>query len=444
MPGLAACLDTFTVPHAWYTADSYNAAQPSIEERAAWIKAVQRMLDVSDGLDAGAEPNARLGPCNAIHLPSALSSTYAVGTAHGHCVLYEIQAPCGVYARGWGWMAVPALAGESEKWWTTNTNSKLLQSKTSQRRKKLHISAPHPGYDLGTPEQAAGVYAASGARSLLVAGRKRTSYLTESTCVRAPAMSTSDEESSKTPDWGRGKEAYWMTDPAHNDQTLQPHPHSTRLLTPPLGWRVHYAMSSPSPSSPMSGPPSGSDSHTLSKEQLCALHSNKAQPQGKHGLVRMPQFRHTQRRGAISLPTTSTCALTASRNVVGRVQESVSDRGQRQENGSVMYKEQHGQIYVFENVTISPSTIFDSWSSLACMSRDTSTRNIHTSNTSSTALPTSLVKFPTCRSRRMPLLVWNSAPRRLQTGKAIGRLLWSCRARSSTPTLPLPCSGFSI
>lgn len=182
LPALAACLDTFTVPHDWYTAATYAAAQPDSgwmagAEREAWVQTVRGLLDADD--------------CSFVRIPPALASTYQVGAFRGHCVLYESRAPCGVYARGWGWMAVPVA------------KKRFRYSRSPDPvRNKLHIAAPHPGYDLGTPEQAAGVYEASGARSLLVAGRKRTAYLAESGCVRGTTG---------------GKEAYWMTDPAHND-----------------------------------------------------------------------------------------------------------------------------------------------------------------------------------------------------------------------------------
>jgi hypothetical protein len=91
------------------------------------------------------------------------------------------NARCGTYLKGWGFMVVPA--------------SRVAVSRS------VHISAPHPGYDLGTVEQAASIFENTGSKSLLVPGRTRTAFLKSSDCI-VPVSARQD---------------YFMTDPAHNN-----------------------------------------------------------------------------------------------------------------------------------------------------------------------------------------------------------------------------------
>jgi len=67
--------------------------------------------------------------------------------------------------------------------------------------RSVHISAPHPGYDLGTVEQAAYVFENTGSKSLLVPGWMRTAFLQPSNGI-VPASAKQD---------------YYMIDPAHNN-----------------------------------------------------------------------------------------------------------------------------------------------------------------------------------------------------------------------------------
>lgn len=167
LDALVTCLDTFTVPHDYYSPLTYAVAQPLPAQRSAFSDAIHTLLSVD-------------GDCAAKQVSSALLGLYAFAPFRGHCVLYETKSKCGTYAKGWGFAVVPARAAGVQR--------------------ILHVSAPHPAYDLGTVEQAAAVYEGSGARSLLVAGRKRTAFLASSGCVK-----------------GAPRRAYYMTDPAHNN-----------------------------------------------------------------------------------------------------------------------------------------------------------------------------------------------------------------------------------
>lgn len=64
----------------------------------------------------------------------------------------------------------------------------------------VHISAPHPGFDVGTPAQAAYIFKATGSKSFLMAGRTRTAFLNPSPCISTASLS-----------------GYYETDPAHNN-----------------------------------------------------------------------------------------------------------------------------------------------------------------------------------------------------------------------------------
>jgi hypothetical protein len=86
----------------------------------------------------------------------------------------------GIYVKGWGFMVVPRL-------------------RTSVSR-VVHFSAPHPGYNLATVQQAAFLFESTGSHSLLVPGRMRTAFLEPSECI--PPASPSQQ--------------FCKTNPAHN------------------------------------------------------------------------------------------------------------------------------------------------------------------------------------------------------------------------------------
>jgi hypothetical protein len=164
---LISCFDVYTVPRNTYADEAtYNAAQPNSEELAAWNTVVASLLTVD-------------GNCGPALLPTKLNGIYTItlfteASGKSFCVLSETQATGTHYARGWGLMAVPA--------------------KSAAVSRHVHISAPHPIYDPGTPQQAAANFGSTGAKSLFVAGRHRDAYLASS-CVSAE---------------------YGKTDPAHD------------------------------------------------------------------------------------------------------------------------------------------------------------------------------------------------------------------------------------
>ena len=164
---LVTCLDTFTVPHAYYDAVTYDLAQPVGSQREDWRIAIQSVLSSSNSCDSSA-------------VPLSLRGLYDIQHFQDFCVFYEKASRCGTYLKGWGFFIVP-LPGQGYR--------------------DIHISAPHPGYDLGTVEQAAAIFEATGAKSLLVPGRKRTAFLSNSECI-VPSSPKQD---------------YHKTDTAHND-----------------------------------------------------------------------------------------------------------------------------------------------------------------------------------------------------------------------------------
>ena len=166
--GLATCLDKFTVPHDSYTPWTYTLAQPTANQRKDWKMAVKSLLEVD-------------GNCSATSVPLSLQGLYDIEPFKHYCVLYETSTQCGTYLKGWGFMVVPSF--------------RVAVSRN------VHISAPHPGYDLGTVEQASSVFENTGSKSFLVPGRTRTAFLKSSNCI-VPVSSSQD---------------YYMTDPAHNN-----------------------------------------------------------------------------------------------------------------------------------------------------------------------------------------------------------------------------------
>jgi hypothetical protein len=144
--GLIDCFNKFTVPSNTYTThDLYVAAQPVGDEIAAWDDVVASLLAVD-------------GNCGSSLLSDALDGIYTVTlftktSGASYCVLSESTATSGRYTRGWGLMAVPA---------TRDAVSRFI-----------HISAPHPIYDKGTPQRAAAVFKGTGAKSLIISERHR-------------------------------------------------------------------------------------------------------------------------------------------------------------------------------------------------------------------------------------------------------------------------------
>ena len=172
---LTECLEEFIVPRGFYDRVSYNAAQPDISQRAAWSSVISSLLHID-------------GNCSSIQVPDSLKGIYDVvtfteNTGASFCVFFELTADCHAYRKGWGAMIVPA--------------------RREAVSRDVHISAPHPGFDVGTPAQAAYIFKATGSKSLLIAGRTRTAFLNPSPCISTGSLS-----------------GYYETDPAHNNVPL--------------------------------------------------------------------------------------------------------------------------------------------------------------------------------------------------------------------------------
>ena len=137
--------DTYTVPEGFYTDTTYADAQPTETQRGEWRTLVQRLLTV-DNANCGITP------------PSTLVDIYAICSFQEYCVLYETTLNSrGTYNKGWGSMIVPSLRFHVAR--------------------RIHISAPHPGADFGTVEQAAAIFQRTGSNSLLVTGRHRNAFI---------------------------------------------------------------------------------------------------------------------------------------------------------------------------------------------------------------------------------------------------------------------------
>ena len=168
------CLSNFTVRHGFYDQDSYNKAQPTALQRAAWSTAVPTLLRTNHN-------------CSSAIVPSPLKHVYNVipftqSDGQSFCILYEqtILSYPKFFEKGWGHIIVPSSQDDVAR--------------------HIHLSAPHPIYDGDTSSGATQLFKETGAKSLLIPGRTRNAYNVPSTCIR-PTMKTSS----------------LMTDPAHND-----------------------------------------------------------------------------------------------------------------------------------------------------------------------------------------------------------------------------------
>lgn len=172
LESLITCLDVFTVPANYYTPETYAAAQPTDVELSAWTSTIFSLLSLSSNCT------------KPISVPPPISGLFAISTFtdeptnQTYRVFYEQTSENSVYAKGWGVFVVPA----SHSGFDIN----------------VHISAPHPAYDLDTPRQAAALFKATRARSLLIPGRVRTAFKQPTECIQS------------------SKSTYYATDPAHD------------------------------------------------------------------------------------------------------------------------------------------------------------------------------------------------------------------------------------
>ncbi|KAF9526194.1 hypothetical protein CPB83DRAFT_817391 [Crepidotus variabilis] len=270
---LALCMDKFTIPHAYYDPATYDLSQPVGSQREDWKRLVQQLLDVDT-----------FGLCSAIPIPPSLKGIYTIEYFKGYCILHELTSPCGFYLKGWGYMIVPA-------------------SDTRVSR-DIHLAAPHPGYDLGTVEQVASMFERTGARSMLVAGRNRTALLEESSCI----IPTSP------------RQYYYKTDPTHNN--LEPFVDASLAV---YHWQ-HRRAGCPSSSCAFiqihaKGPSTCPDDTLFLSSGLGNSVASKAwySDNTDRPVKRLKQtLKNNFSAWNISLPSDSSCALTATKNVVGR------------------------------------------------------------------------------------------------------------------------------
>ncbi|KAF6756231.1 hypothetical protein DFP72DRAFT_1067038 [Ephemerocybe angulata] len=268
---LATCLDTFTIPPGYYDEDSYHDAQPTEDERRAWTLAVTSLLSVD-------------GSCSSSAVPQALEDSYSIqkftpsGSKSSYCVLLETSLDCDGYPRGWGHVIVP------------ETRAQVSRS--------IHVSAPHPKFDLGTVEQATAIFEMTGAKSLLLAGRTRPAFHEPSTCITTASK------------------PYYRTDPAHS-----PTEPFFDAFVAIYEWQQQYG-----------GCPSsscafiqmhGKGSKTCANDQVFLSTGLKDNPwytsPADYPIKRLKKNLEEVFQGwTISLPSDSKCTLTASGNVGGR------------------------------------------------------------------------------------------------------------------------------
>ncbi|KAJ7152570.1 hypothetical protein C8R46DRAFT_1303124 [Mycena filopes] len=161
------CFDAYTVSEGYYTDETYAAAQPNCRP--------------TRGLG-----RPRLRPALRgwkLHLPRRPASYRRPFTTFS---LFTDAATGAQYCVG-----------------SETTSDGASSSSPPPKRPSLrdiHLAAPHPAYDLFTPEQAGALIKSTGARSLLISGRIRTANLAPSDCV-LPSSNTT---------------VYYKTDPAHD------------------------------------------------------------------------------------------------------------------------------------------------------------------------------------------------------------------------------------
>ena len=177
LESLISCFDAYTVSKDFYTKETYAAAQPTQSELTAWEETILSLMSVD-------------GNCTEVTVPLAISDFYSVGIytdrlngLSSYCVLSETTSLSksgseSFYTKGWGLVVVPAFQSSVKRY--------------------IHLSAPHPTYDLDTPQQAAALFQAVEAKSLLIDGRSRLALREKTDCITS------------------SKAIYYRTDPAHN------------------------------------------------------------------------------------------------------------------------------------------------------------------------------------------------------------------------------------
>jgi len=281
---LIACFDTYTVSKGYYSDETYAAAQPDAEELSGWEDLITSLLWVD-------------GNCTSVIVPQSIADIYGVSlftdpAGPHYCVASETTLVDGLYVKGWGLVVVPA------------SREAIMRD--------IHLAAPHPAYDLFTPEQAGALFQSTGARSLLIAGRSREANLAPSDCV-IPTSNTT---------------IYYKTDPAHD--TAEPFFSASKTI---INWQ-HTNSGCPLQSCAfiqMHGKGSTScptDTMFLStgigrSSSSVAWYTDSVDRPIKRLKAELTKAFPTWN---VSLPSDSACSLTATGNVVGRLLNGIDER----------------------------------------------------------------------------------------------------------------------
>ncbi|KAK0188103.1 hypothetical protein F5146DRAFT_1062041 [Armillaria mellea] len=164
---LANCFNYYTVRRDHYNNETYFAAQPNTTQSDSWGDLIASLLYVDIN-------------CTSVAIPPSLRDIYTISNFDSYCVLSEIRInEWGYYDKGWGLFVVP--------------------SSRNGIKRNIHLAMPHPIFDFRTPAQAVSLFTITGARSLLISGRHRSAYNASTNCLPSTAKST-----------------YYRTDPTHD------------------------------------------------------------------------------------------------------------------------------------------------------------------------------------------------------------------------------------
>ncbi|KAG7440902.1 uncharacterized protein BT62DRAFT_1047346 [Guyanagaster necrorhizus] len=164
---LANCFNKYTVQKDYYNMATYSAAQPNTTQLNSWGNLITSLLYVDNN-------------CTSVVIPPSLEDIYTVSSFYSYCILSEIPVnEMGFYNKGWGLFVVPS-------------------SRTGIKR-NIHLAMPHPLFDFITPAQAVSIFEMMGARSLLISGRHRRAYNSPTDCLPSTKWTT-----------------YYRTDPTHD------------------------------------------------------------------------------------------------------------------------------------------------------------------------------------------------------------------------------------
>ncbi|KAJ7649446.1 hypothetical protein DFH06DRAFT_1331812 [Mycena polygramma] len=280
---LVACFDNYTVSEGYYSDETYASAQPNAEELRGWEDLISYLLDVD-------------GNCASIIVPASIADIYDVTlfkdpSGPQYCVASEFNSVDGLYTKGWGLFVVPA------------TRQAIMRD--------IHLSAPHPAYDMFTPAQAAALFKSTSARSLLIAGRMRTANLADSHCVIPNSNTT----------------LYYKTDPTHD--TAEPFFHASKIIRE---WQhVNGGCSAASCAFIQLHGKGASSCPTDTMFLSSGIGRSSASVAWYTDAVDRPIKRLKAELGAafpawnVSLPSDSPCHLTATNNVFGRLVNGIPE-----------------------------------------------------------------------------------------------------------------------